>query len=168
MRRTVDRGLLSEGTMRTLRLLSLMVVLSLMAWSPVAAGPVTGQPASESDEANGSSAEEDEQRAAFAASMLFDAAGLPMLRLSAPTYLRLDPHGKLRGQAADQNNNIFPGGGGVGNVGVEVPANFGNVPLPPNVNPGAVRIPEPATLLLMGPAVLIALRRRARSRQTLR
>lgn len=169
--------------MRASRLLQVLVVLAFLSVSPSWAGPVTGQPVTTpaNPPADEAPPQVDQPRvlAAFDASTLFDSSGLPLLRLSAPTYLQLDGRPKLKdlnppkiepivvkdepsnnndNNSSDNSSQLLPPPASVvadlGNVNATVPTNFSNVP-------GSVtQIPEPAALLLLAPAMLIALRRR--------
>ena len=160
--------------MRTVSLLHLLLVTGLIVAVPYAeAGPVTGStllPAvdnSTNDTTRESQASS--QESANGSAALFDAGGLPLLRMSAPIYLQLGTRGKLRGSGLTDNNaaavsEIFSsadtgsggGGGGGGAIASVVP--------PPTIihNTGPAAIPEPATLLLAVPAVLFGVRRFSR------
>jgi hypothetical protein len=162
--------------MERVRVIGLLVVVSMFCVPPALAGPVTG----ESGDVEGSAT-----ATSFSFGSLFDPAGTPLLQSSAPLYLQLADRNKLRDFGGGGGGGISydlgaPGGGAccsiaapgvagavgdnplVGNlapeftVGSDVPA------LPAGLRP--VSIPEPATLLLLAPAALIALRRRARTR----
>ena len=160
------------------RVLPIVMLLSAVSWSSAVAGPVTGQtsvqsadPGTPAPAAEGGSATD----TSFTTAGLFDAVGLPLLRTSAPLYLHLQERPKLRnlgqgGYGGGGGDGGAGGGGGVGGIAFDPGApSIGNVgfeygqgtasPLPfgaPNV------VPEPALLLLMTPALVLALRRRAR------
>ena len=142
--------------MRRLWLSQILVLLSFAAAITVEAGPITGQPivpVAGEVSGSGETASDDEESggggeiSAFDTSVLFDAMGLPLLRLSAPIYLKL-------GAASAAVETPQGGGSDLGNVGWTPPP----IPIPPA--PGAV--PEPATLLLCLPGAFFALRRLAR------
>jgi len=141
--------------MRRLWLSQILVLLSFAAAVTVEAGPITGQPivpVAGEVSGSGETASDDEESgggvevSAFDTSVLFDAMGMPLLRLSAPIYLKLGVSSPAVESA--------PEGSDLGNVGW-TPA---PIPIPPP--PGAV--PEPAALLLCLPGALFALRRLAR------
>ena len=141
--------------MRRLLLSQILVLLSFAAAVTVEAGPITGQPivpVAGEVSGGGETASDDEESggggeiSAFDTSVLFDSMGLPLLRLSAPIYLRLGVSSPV--ESAPE------GGSDLGNVGW-TPA---PIPIPPP--PGAV--PEPAALLLCLPGAFFALRRLAR------
>jgi hypothetical protein len=153
--------------MRRLWLSLTLLLVSLSVASTAAAGPITGAPvtaASEESSAGGDGGSDDEESSSapggllalggFDSGVLFDAMGLPLLRLSAPIYLRLGLSAPAEAAA--------PSGGGddLGNVGWTPPP----IPLPPP--PKAV--PEPAALLLCLPGALLAMRRFARKPSPLR
>lgn len=155
--------------MRLVSLLSLLVLVGVVSVSPADAGPVTGQAvASVADESGGS--DESEQGvpsiAALNAVALFDFAGLPLLRMSAPIYVNPGVHGKLRGGLMDDGaaavGEILDSGGSpaMGSVGVspDITGDFG----------GPAAIPEPALLLLAAPALALGARRLARARASQR
>ena len=149
------QALLHVRIMRRLWLLQMLLLLSFFVVSTAEAGPVTGQPiAPVAGELPGEATSDDEESGsggeltAFDTSVLFDAMGLPLLRLSAPIYLKLG----VASPAVEAPQE--GGGGGLGNVGWTPPP----IPMPPP--PGAV--PEPAALLLCLPGAFFALRRLAR------
>lgn len=101
---------------------------------------------------------------------LFDSSGLPMLQVSAPTYLHLGERRKLRSQTPgfgdDPGGNAGGGGGGNGarvgdggggdGGGGDGGGGGGNKP------PRSV--PEPATLLMLMPAAALAIRKYGRGK----
>jgi hypothetical protein len=161
-----------------LRLLQIALLLSFSFSAAAIAGPVTGQSAVTAyDQATApteSQAVTDERTAPASVSdgvSIFDSLGMPLLRLSAPLYLQLGPHGKLRSLGGDAGDG---GGGGGGDSGSGGSGDIGNVSVqPPGTgDPGtggggvpSVQIPEPATLGLLAPALFLALRRRIREKR---
>jgi hypothetical protein len=146
--------------MRRLWLSLTLLLVSFTVVSTATAGPITGQPiatASEESSGGGEGSADDEETASapggtlafggFDAGTLFDAMGLPMLRLSAPIYLTL-------GLSAPAETAPSGGGSDLGNVGWTPPP----IPLPPPPQ----SVPEPAALLLCLPGALLAMRRFAR------
>jgi hypothetical protein len=117
---------------------------------------------------------------------LFDAIGLPLLRLSAPIYLHLADRPKIRGAGVSSGFDGGGGGGGesgggapevfavapapdIGNMSAQVGVHLTSglvVPLPFAAFPGAAQVPEPSTLWLLAPAFLFALRRRFKPRRS--
>jgi hypothetical protein len=155
--------------MRTVSLLHLVLLMSLVAAVPRAdAGPVTGSallPAVDNS-ASAPARESQESSQAGSGSALFDAVGLPLLRMSAPIYLQLGARGKLRGSGLTDSNaaavsEIFSDSGGGGStsstsdIAVSVPSSI-------VFNNGPRAVPEPATLLLVVPALAFGVRRIAR------
>jgi hypothetical protein len=142
--------------MRRLLLSQILVLLSLAVAITVEAGPITGQPivpVAGEVSGSGEAASDDEESGgggeitAFDTSVLFDAMGLPLLRLSAPIYLKLGVSSPAVESPQGESSDL-------GNVGW-TPA---PIPIPPP--PGSV--PEPAALLLCLPGAFFALRRLAR------
>jgi hypothetical protein len=129
---------------------------------------VTGQPLSGDDvtASEGTTSDDEVRDDRFQAAMLFNAAGLPMLRLSSPTYLNLGIRDKLRAQPSQDSGSLLSGGAStsvaIGNVGVSAPVNLSPTPIIPGLGP-STSVPEPVALLLLGPAVLLAARRRQRA-----
>jgi hypothetical protein len=163
---------------RLTQVAQLALLLSFVVPAAAVAGPVTGQTAIMGDAQNapppadGRESEQTQSSAdAFSAGALFDGIGMPLLRLSAPIYLELPPHAKLRALGGEGGEAGGDGGGGdsgssggdpgIGNVGIQVstgPSGLGPTILTP--------IPEPATLALLAPAVFLAVRRRIRQKRT--
>ena len=85
--------------MRTVSLLHLLLVASLVVAVPYAeAGPVTGSallPAVDNSANAATQSQESSQESAGGSASLFDAGGLPLLRMSAPIYLQLGTRSKL-------------------------------------------------------------------------
>jgi hypothetical protein len=165
-------------------LLGLGLVIGVLGTSSVYAGPITGLPP-EAAASSAAPAPADAPSSAsatdtsFAAGALFDPVGAPLLRTSGPLYLQLGVRNKLRhagdpGFSGDSGGGGYAGGAGgaagpgggpaIGNVNPQLPVGSNGEPIGSGVGPVA-SIPEPATLLLLGPAVAIALRRRARARR---
>ena len=93
---------------------------------------------------------------AVAAGMpLVDLGGLPMMLVSPPQFYALAPHAKLRSLAGDQGDNG-------GNVGPQVGNGSGGLANLGGVGAAPQAVPEPFALLLAGPALALALRRRIR------
>ena len=166
--------------MRAATLLQTVVLLSLVAVPAAWAGPITGQPpasmasteAPGNDNAspgNGNADDEERRRvsASFDAGSLFDVIGTPLLRVSAPVYMRL----AVSSPSVDSVAEVSAGGDlpsfssapSVGEAVGDAVAAVGNV-LPDVTNlidiaaaPAAV--PEPASLLLLVPAVFLIRRR---------
>ena len=93
---------------------------------------------------------------AVAAGMpLVDLGGLPMMLVSPPQFYALAPHAKLRSLAGDQGDNG-------GNVGPQVGNGNGGLANLGGVGSAPQAVPEPFALLLAGPALALALRRRIR------
>jgi hypothetical protein len=166
-----------------MRIPSLIVLLlSFLGTSPADAGPIIGQPGEEQSPKPPASPLEsrDEPRHPWETdgplfSSVFDADGMPMLQVSAPTYLHLGARRKLRFQDFGFNNpggDNFPGNG-PGDPG-ENPGNDDDKgdggdgqppPDPPgNDNPPSRSVPEPAMLLMLVPAAALAIRRSRRAR----
>lgn len=155
-----------------LGLCRLVLLLSLGLAVSAAAGPVTGTapvPATTDASATTSSDESasSEEPSAIAASTLFDGVGLPLLRLSAPIYLSLGEHPKLRARGSEGIEEDF----GMGNVsvspgislttGLVIPGPFGDALGHP------LAVPEPSSLWLLLPAIAVVHRRiRARFSRT--
>lgn len=105
------------------------------------------------------------QPQAAAGEALFDAVGLPLLRMSAPIYLQLGDRSKLRAQGSGGGSDavsasvseIFASAGGAPIVGSTGPINV----LPPSIinSPIPAAIPEPGLLLLLAPAFVLGARR---------
>jgi hypothetical protein len=162
-------------------LFAITLLISLLVVTPAFAGPITGhtadqavsaasdgaapitghtadQPVSAASEPASGGDESSPVATSFTAGSLFDPIGIPLLRSSGPYYLELGQHGKLRGGGGEGGGAYSTGGAlPVGNLAPEL--SFGAAdPLP--FTP-TVAMPEPATLLLLAPAALLAWRRRA-------
>ena len=95
---------------------------------------------------------------------LFDDAGLPMLNVSAPTYLHLPNRQKLR---AGNNNPGNNDGGGGGNDPGGPGDDPGDDNAPPPIDPpDPKQVPEPATMLMLVPAAVLAVRRYNRGKSS--
>lgn len=137
-----------------------VALLAQDAASQTLAGPTNAEDATPSAERRAQQAEVAAQQALLGASSLFDGVGLPLLRLSAPLYIQLGERGKVR--SLGQGESL---GSGAGN---SVGSSIGNVV--PAFNPGTAaplpgisQVPEAASLFLMAPALMFAVRRLARS-----
>jgi len=105
------------------------------------------------------------QAPAVAAGMpISDFAGVPLMLVSPPQVFSLAPHGKLRGGSLIADDAIYGmtvGGGGGGssssisNLGFQA----GGTTTSGGGGASGQTIPEPATLLLLGPAAALAIRR---------
>jgi hypothetical protein len=171
--------------MRFLRPLGTALLLSLALVAVATAGPVTGQSTDplvavvgDASDDRPQSAQEQASQTSFDASSLFDGLGLPFLRISAPMYLQLGPHSKLRemgagggaggGDSGDSGGTgiqeVFPGAGGsIGNVGVNL---SDGIVTGGSGGQTTAQIPEPAMLFLLAPAIAVAVRRRMRGAHT--
>lgn len=138
-------------------ILQVVLVSGLLVAAPVSAGPVTGQYAGlggdDSVQSAQSSGDERQQTGqTFSATSLFDAAGLPVLSVSAPTYLQLGERSKLRASSGTGSSGASTAS--FGNVGFVVGSDPSN--LPAYVPSVAQAIPEPSLLLLLLPAAAFA------------
>ena len=160
-------------------------LLSLAGALNADAGPITGQPGDEQQPPLPPADSRDEPRNPWESdgslfSSVFDADGTPMLQVSSPTYLHLGARRKLRFQDFGFNGpggDNFPGNGpgngdnpgngdgddGDGDDGQPPPPVDGNPP-PGGDNPPGQPVPEPATLLMLVPAAVLAIRRSRRAR----
>jgi hypothetical protein len=151
--------------MRSVCLLQAVVLLSISLATEAFAGPITGESmVSAGEEATTTERREPDPRSdasAFSAAALFDGAGLPLLRLSAPIYMQLT--------APVASSQDGPGGGGIQEFfaapegflpGLNLTAGLVFGVDPTSVQPAA--IPEPAILWLLAPSLLLLRRRRIR------
>lgn len=174
------------------RVLQMVVLLSFTASTMAAAGPVIAQPAEGAD-ASGGAATEGALGISFTGGSLFDDAGLPLLLLSAPTYIQLGWPSAFDG-AGGFGQNFFadPGAASVGAAidsamkdaiqdalsgDGSTPSSMSNVsfqfdpnstPLAGQIGSIAIAVAEPATLLLLAPAAALAVRRYRRRRDARR
>jgi hypothetical protein len=151
--------------MRKVCLLQAVLLLSAGLASEAFAGPITGESMVSAGAEAASESRETDPRAdvsAFSAASVFDGAGLPLLRLSAPIYMQLT---RATGGSQDgggiQEYFAAPDGSGAVSFqpGLNLTAGLVFGP-PPGVQPA--QIPEPAVLWLLAPSLLL-LRRRLRS-----
>jgi hypothetical protein len=155
--------------MTSRRLLAAFIVTAALGSSSASAGPITSYvPSSEAqnDAPQQAQSQQNPNDPGSSFTALFDPIGVPMLRVLGPLYLQLGERNKLRfggGSGVGDAGTYSVGGPPIGNLNPQLPIVGGADPHPA-VGPVAA-IPEPATVLLLAPAVALALRRRARARK---
>jgi hypothetical protein len=159
-------------SMRNLRTLQVVVLMSLATSSVVVAGPITGdslvQPITNNNaETPRPDLRERETAVAFDAGSLFDVVGMPLLRLAAPIYLPMTV-GSAQTTSGDtpsvvQSLSSDSGGASFGNVGFQPATDLAVAVASASAWPTSV--PEPSILLLAAPAALLVGRRVAASRR---
>ena len=133
-------------------------------------GSMAGPSAGDSAGTAGQSQRDDSSGAAPAVASgyaLSDLGGLPLMLVAPPQVFSMAPHGKLRGSLVSQDAvygmTVGGSGGGVSGVSFQSSnpcAGCGSV----SGGSSQQTVPEPMALLLVAPAVALAIRRRLRRR----